>query len=258
MYEHISILKDEGRVVKKTRPDTAALEVELSQAAYNISQRSGRFITPRIIDSDVRQGIIVYEYLSGIRPLFELKQTPDKFKILVGRAANCLRDIHRMVRISDLSSIRFPEVPPDISDRKSFLHGDFNLENVQYDERNDRLVILDWSLTPLLESGRGNYGPVEWDVAWFLRSLFLTRPYHIRDLSLRRAAATLFVQAYFQGERTDHKCFVAFLSLCYDFSTPKLNPRISWHLYLRQWLCRTAFRNYISDVSKFIHDDTAG
>src|SRR5690606_3447657 len=125
-----------------------------------------------------------------------------------------------------------------------------NLENVQYDAIKDRLVVIDWSLSPLVISGRGTFGPIEWDVSWFIRSIFMTRPYHGLDLRLRRRAADLFLLTYFGDKQHIPRSISSFLSVCYDFCTPRRNPKISWHLYARQTLCRCAFHRYVNELNQ--------
>jgi hypothetical protein len=51
------------------------------------------------------------------------------------------------------------------------LHGDLNVQNVLVDMQNWSPVILDWSITPRLGI-EGTLGPREFDLAWFVRSMF--------------------------------------------------------------------------------------
>jgi hypothetical protein len=244
MYEHITILEQSNQVIKHTKPEIAALEFSLAQSAIRLT-KNGNFNTPAILSADLERGIIVYEYINGIKPLFDFRDDSELFTSLVKRAADALVYIHHELKTDSCIPIEFPKIDEGVPVPRAFLHGDFNLENVQYDEKNDRIFILDWSLTPLLKEKRGNYGAVFWDACWFIRSIFFTPPY-LFNYNSRRDAAIAFLKSYFKINSNGQlpESFAAFMALCYDFSTWSLNPKISWHLYVRQSVCRHYFKKF--------------
>jgi hypothetical protein len=255
MYEHITILKEKNQVIKETTPEVAFLESTLSKAAYALSQEVSNFKTPSILESDLAKGTIVYEYCHRIRPLFAFRSDHGLFLQLVTRAAHALFSIHCSLKAETRVPIEFPNISDGLDDHKAFLHGDFNLENVQYDQENDQIIIIDWSLTPLFKKGRGNYGAIHWDVCWFIRSIFFTPPHFGLDYSRRREASMRFLTTYFdlKGDQKFQPGLRTFLSLCYNFSTRDFNTQMAFHQYLRQSVCRRNFRRYSTEVEKYIH-----
>jgi aminoglycoside phosphotransferase (APT) family kinase protein len=141
------------------------------------------------------------ELLKSIRPLWiALRECHDRQK-LVSHVGRSLAVIHDQLRLPETLAVPLSEMWQLVGAKKAVLHGDFGIANIQVDVEDGCLAILDWSVAPWLGT-HGTIGPREFDLAWFIRSLFFAP--HRWDLHNRHAAgdAEVFLEGYFS--QTDY------------------------------------------------------
>lgn len=189
---HIRI--EEDTVVKHGNPDAIAAEAVKTRNAAEIAGQSCLFRVPELLDHDVENGVLVFERIRHFVPIAHPIAYGRMGTDLVNRCATALATIHQRLEIADQFRDELPSPLNGNEDDRVNLHGDFNTANIVYIAQTDDLVVLDWSLSPLL-GGRGTVGSACVDVAWFIQGLFVRPSTYI--LSRRPApCADLFLQAY--------------------------------------------------------------
>ncbi|MCZ6698414.1 MAG: hypothetical protein O7D94_05720 [Planctomycetota bacterium] len=167
-----------GNLVRKRgTPSLLSIEFVKTQKARVIGDQCGLFYVPRVIDFDERSGILDLELLPRVRTLHELAVTRDsRIPELMYKAGSALAIVHDHLRLDDESTHPLPREMMTHDNDCAFIHGDFTGGNIVLDEESGRLVILDWSVTPLL--GRSaTFGPRYFDLVWFVYYWFLARPW---------------------------------------------------------------------------------
>jgi len=197
--EHVRVV---GDIVRKTG-DSGFLEIECEKTAraHELGEESGLFLAPRVIRFDPDDGELDIERLSGLRSLGHLLNDEDKrLPSFVGKAGCALAAVHAGLRLpDDLTS----QLPGDWSTSQApscFLHGDFTLANIFVQEPTERLVILDWSSAPILDSPV-TVGPTWFDIHWFLYYLYQSMPLKPRQRARADELAETFCQEYLSRDK---------------------------------------------------------
>jgi hypothetical protein len=164
----------DNKVVKVGQSFLMSIETEKTRRAYEIGESSGLFRVPRVLTFDPTAGRLELELLTSIRPLRLVLRDCSDWKNLMARIGRSLAVIHNQLCLPPALAVPLSEAWQLANAERVVLHGDFGISNVQVDERDGHLVILDWSVMPMLGT-KGTVGPREFDVAWFIRDLFFVR-----------------------------------------------------------------------------------
>jgi hypothetical protein len=185
--------QEHGSVIKYIPPLKFENEVLANKSAYLLGEKSGLFYVPRILEENREQSWIKFEYIPGLTPLVDFLRSGDaRLSELLKKNGEILSFVHDNLHLGKIDPI------PDWFDcegRHVFLHGDFNLINTQYDIQNRRIVILDWSLSPIMGTS-GNWGVYYFDVAWMINTIFVFPPYMKFDYKYRKDLSDVFLKSY--------------------------------------------------------------
>lgn len=166
-----------GETVRKTgRPDLLAVEAAKTRQAFEIGKSSGLFYVPRVLRFDAQAGMLELERVEGLVRLIEMGVRKDKqLGELLKKAGQALAVIHKQLVLPDEMKHELPLEWMGGSGDNVFIHGDFDLSNVCFQERLGRLVILDWSAAPLLRR-TPVFGSRYFDILWFVSDAFSSAP----------------------------------------------------------------------------------
>lgn len=181
-------------IVKNVNPKNAILEAALTKAAHLLSQGCDFFYSPRILDCDLRNGILKLERIEGIISLADYLIHSDG-KDIIRKVARTLAFVHSRLEIPEELKRSVPQDWSGPDNDFVTLHGDFNLINVCCHVTSGRIVILDWSTGPALNFV-ATTGPRQLDIAHFIRSLLLQQRQVYRAFRLFYARTDDFLQAY--------------------------------------------------------------
>jgi hypothetical protein len=195
MNSGATISMDRGSIVKAAKYNELKEQVHVYQQVHALSKTSNLFITPRLLGYGMEDGSMEFEHLPAFQSLVECLDTAPRQRLLIEQVARSLAFVHRYGQL-DSEYIRYaPGTWRGCRNHCVLIHGDFNLINVGYDSQQNRVVILDWEVTPALNI-YFNMGTRYIDISYFLRSLLL------QQQSLCQAAfefsqqATWFLDAY--------------------------------------------------------------
>ena len=192
------IVDDKNGCIKKVyyKPDIWDLEFRTTIEARNLALQRGNFYVPIILDSDSSNLSITFEYIPNLIPIISLLTDPSNrkllFKIMI-QVGETLSVIHSNLTVP--GSIKPIPINIPCKSKEAFLHGDYNLMNIQLDVMRNRLVVLDWSFTPIVYPP-GNRGPIFWDISWMLNSIFSSQPLLKNDFSFRSQLAKKLLRSY--------------------------------------------------------------
>lgn len=241
-------------VTKQGLPDSTGMEAKMTRKAYELSRNCKTFRVPQVISYDSFTGELELELIENIKPIYTLLPgSNDMLKKIVSTAGECLALVHSELSFEKKDIIRIPGELDIDDDGKNdvFFHGDFNLSNVQYDFRDNSLVILDWSLTPLFGVS-ANYGPRYWDIAWMVNALFAFRPYKFFSrCNERRVLADIFLKSYFKSSKCeiDSELLSQYMHRVYLIFLKKAKQRLKWHKYLLQKNNRKQYGDYAKSLT---------
>lgn len=160
-------------VIKRGPPDAMILEAARTRAGFDLAGVAGLFRTPRVLRCE--GGLLELERIDDMIPMQRLLAQAPVSSSVWGRLGAVLASIHDCpalaVRGADDGAQRLPEPWRDKQTPEVPLHGDFDAGNLFYRERDDVIVVIDWSVTPML-GGRGAVGPRCFDVAFFVSGAF--------------------------------------------------------------------------------------
>ena len=176
-------------VIKQDLPELMSVEVEKTRKAREIGKACGLFRVPEVLDYDPDTGIAKLELIDRMQSIGSVLSHGKNCDDLIARVGKALATIHNELKLSSDMVIELPSVWEGPEKTNVFIHGDFNVMNVNYDVVNNELVILDWQMTEIWE-GRATSGTQYFDIMWFMQTLFhynLFRPIY---------SANIFLQGY--------------------------------------------------------------
>ena len=181
-------------------PSVIEIEYIKTNLASNISGETGLFNVPKILYYNKKDGVIDFEYLTHLKSLQNLISNKDNrlFKIFEN-LGTVLAIIHKNMELPYKYKKELPTEWSDSDTNKVFLHGDFTINNVCYHEPSEKLVILDWSTAPALDT-QITFGTKYFDIHWFICSMFtniLGFTFSIRTLKIY---ANAFINSYFEQQ----------------------------------------------------------
>jgi hypothetical protein len=185
-----------NRIIKTGSKARMKIEAAKLTSAYELGKRTGLFRSPRLIDSS-EDGTLVLEFVPGFRSAQVLAAYGSETHPFWAASGSALRTIHAYLDPQDCAAAPLPSLWNASSDSRCWLHGDYNLANVGYTLPYEGPVVLDWSLTPMLDSN-ATVGSPFFDLAWMLKSIFLL-PLRMQMARGLERKADRFLGAYFQG-----------------------------------------------------------
>ena len=177
LHRNRQVVLTPDRVAKLSEPAATRVELERTEHATGIADTTGGFSVPRIVDSDVDNGLIVFERLYNVEPLWITLARDSQQRQLLVRCGKALASIHntRIPEAWQAEKISGPWAFNQFNASASvLLHGDFNDWNVLVDRDTNGITIIDWATSDVCD-GSGIVGPPQFDVAWFIVSLFRHR-----------------------------------------------------------------------------------
>ena len=166
-----------GEIIRKTgEPGTLAIEAAKASMAFDIGKSCGLFYVPKIVNFDVKKGVLEFERLYDLVTLLDMAARKDErlFELLK-KAGQALAAVHEKLVLPEEMKHELPAEWMASPDENVFIHGDFAGFNLCFDESTGRLVILDWSSAPLL--GRNvTYGSRFFDIIWLVIFIFYGAP----------------------------------------------------------------------------------
>lgn len=188
-----------NRVIKKVSSSQIELEASMTMAAYRLAQSSGMFRVPKVIEFSKENERLTLEYIPNIKPLYLFMNDKEIMRKIMEKSGACLAFIHKNLKPDNEKISLFDKLNFTIENEQNcFLHGDYSLVNVQYDIHSGQLVIIDWSLTPLLNSS-ANFGSIYWDIGWHLIEIIAMPPYYLFRSNYRCELANIFLENYFKN-----------------------------------------------------------
>lgn len=164
----------EDRVIKRPGPTLGRIEYEKTRRARQIGDESGLFAVPRIRSFDEERGVIVFERILGSESIKAVLAAGRHPAELLDRLGRSLATVHERLALPDEAIIELPPAWRDADAPDAFIHGDFNVINVQYVASDDTLVLLDWATSDTI-SETATYGPVYFDLAVFVHTMMFRR-----------------------------------------------------------------------------------
>ncbi len=240
--------------VRKTGPvSTIAMEFAKTCRAAALGRKTRQFYVPRILHFDREAGVLEFERLHGWRRLGDLAlESHPCLEDMLKRTGQALAVIHSGLWLEEDKRIAFPAEWMAYKVDCAFLHGDYGPINIGLDLPTGRLVILDWSPTPYLQS-IATFGPRYFDLAWFVVSLHFTMATVVRRQWPARLVCDTFLKAYLSArcEILDRRLFSDFLAHAWRLLRSGMASRLSrrrWHKkpqgLVRELLSWARFRMY--------------
>lgn len=229
------------------------LEIEKTIKAYELSSTTNSFRVPKIVDYNLLEGWIGFEYFPQLSPLHTFFKNESQMADLIKRAGFCLGLIHNNLVLDEKDRVGLPgdALLGGLNNESAFLHGDFNLINVQYDSSVDQLVILDWSLSPYLEKD-ANWGPIYWDVGCMVRAILTMPLYYSNQGKMRSRMADIFLDSYIMHSnyKIKPKDFSRYCDQLFKLFSSKIMVNRNWYLYYNLLKSRQNFKAYLRKIAK--------
>ncbi len=220
-----------------------SLELVRHQEAYQLARSTRQFRVPKVIEHDALANSITFERIGGLCHLHDERFGSDETKRLLVRAARTLATIHNLQHSDGLRKILYRKskhlvLSPNV------VHGDFAINNIEYNPSNDELVIFDWSLAAWVLPVPLHYLPYL-DLCNLINSIFIRRI--LAKPKIRKAeenAEAVFVSYLesFEGDfdvKIFAECFAKFSSsyVKFFFKMPKRERRN----YFLRFIYRAAY-----------------
>jgi hypothetical protein len=195
MNASTTISTDRSIIVKAAKYNELKAQVHVYQQVYNLAKTSNLFVTPELLDYDLEGGSMEFKCLPAFQSLVECLDTSDSPRSLIEQVARSLAYVHLYGQL-DPEYVRYaPGTWRGCRNHCVLIHGDFNLVNAGYDPQQNRVVILDWEVTPSLNI-YFNMGSRYLDLSCFLRSLLLQQQSICQGVMEFSQRATWFMDAY--------------------------------------------------------------
>ncbi len=183
-------------VIKRGAPGAMAREAQRTRAAYELAASSGLFRTPQVVRYEA--GTLELERIDGMTPMQRLLAQAPASSSVWARLGAVLAAIHGCSALAACDADQAPERLPEAwriaGAPEAPLHGDFDAGNLFYREDDDVIVVIDWSVSPMLD-GVGVIGPRCFDVAFFVSGAFFLARRLVRRRGIEEKLRR-FVAAY--------------------------------------------------------------
>jgi len=212
-------------------------ELEMTLKAKELSDRSGLFYVPNVVD--YTKDKLIFELLAcntSLRAYF-LKSTKtfsmskdnlvDIRKVFFN-VGLVLGEIHSNNQVFLGVKKKYLDLEFNINESDNvYLHGDFSISNVLYDVNLKRISVIDWSLSQLFSSP-ANYGPRYWDLTFFISTFFYASLSTYYSYKLREILVREFLLGYLEKTQIDRNIFSNNLGqFIYQFNTYELYDKMN-------------------------------
>jgi len=253
MKKNIIIDLKNNTFLKRVSTDNILLEIESSTFAYHVSQKTNLFKVPNILDYNKKEGWIKFEFINNIHPLKDVLHNHNELVELIPKIGKCLAFIHNNFQLNEKVELPLEINLPDQKNSFVFLHGDFNLNNVQYRVCDKEIFIIDWALTPLFPKS-ANWGTFYWDICWMINSIIAEYPLNFYRNKYREQLAILFIINYMKHStlKIEKEILGNYLYRLSNIFKNKSKSRYHWSKYLSQWKNRDNLRIFSKKIHEFL------
>lgn len=194
----VTLDKERNRVLKSGPTQILELEALMTHKAYEVSQKHANFRVPKVFSFNASLGILEMEYIPDISPLRFMLYEKASLTDFLQKTAQAIFIIHENVCLENEEIVFLPNDFMDDACLNTAIHGDFTLDNVQYDVNNGTIVLIDWSFCPKFHIP-ANYGSRFFDLAFMVNSIFSSPPYSFIFCQKERFSPALkFIDSYFK------------------------------------------------------------
>lgn len=199
-------------------------ELEMSTVAYELSQSTDLFDSLLIKSVDSSKQTIEFELLKNYSTIREhyIKnakygasvQQFNHLKLLFQRLGKSLSLIHTgIAKFKAVEKRGFPEkfFKQEFGEDLVYIHGDFTMRNILYIEEIEKLLIIDWSTSPIFNFS-ANYGPRYWDLSFFISSFYLFSFTTLLSYKSKQELVSAFLSSYLENLNIEKKTFLEKLS----------------------------------------------
>lgn len=234
-------------VIKQDLPELMSVEVEKTRKAHEIGKASGLFRVPEVLDYDPVTGIAKLERINNIQSIRYILSHGKDCDDLIAHIGKALATIHNELKLPSDMVIELPPAWKGSEKTRVFIHGDFNIMNVNYDVNNDKLIILDWQMTKVW-GGRATLGTQFFDVTWFIHTMFFQPFYKIGFARPVAHWATIFLREYINSSKYlyDECLFRSYLRNGIKNVTRSNKNRMSWDRFMFYYPALIRFRLFIN------------
>lgn len=190
-----AVVLQETSVIKKANPLHAMTEVAVTEAASNMAIASGLFYVPLVRRQELTTGTIELERITGLVSFRERFAAGTENLDLLHKVGRALAYTHMHLKLPETLKFRVP-LDWECEDKDLVcLHGDFNINNVCYQQEQDRLVVLDWASAGVLSRGK-TVGSRYFDLGKFLRSLLCQQRNLLDSIANFNKRASALLEGY--------------------------------------------------------------
>jgi hypothetical protein len=196
MKSHITISDD--IVIKTGEPKAMLIEVEKTLKAREIAEGCGLFTVPKVLDFDESAGQAKFEFIPDLLNIRDVVASEESSKPLMRTIGASLAVIHKNLTLPEEMKLPLPQ-DYRCEGFEAFLHCDFGLANVRINSDGQRIVIIDWQISPRL-GAPATYGTRFFDLMWFIYDLFY-RPVGRKRYAMAVPAEPMareFLNGYFE------------------------------------------------------------
>lgn len=209
-------------------------ERDMSFGAYELGKSTELFDTPAILKVDADKCEIEFELITQCTTLRKYyinnsrfgttSEQLSHFKYLFHSLGKSLFFIHSGNAFFDkIQKRKFPDgfFKGDFKTDLVYIHADFTMRNILYNQENDKLFIIDWNISPVYNFS-ANYGPRYWDLSFFISSFFLFSFTTFFSFQQKNELAKAFLQGYLETINIDKNIFLQNLKrfmLSYNYYT---------------------------------------
>lgn len=190
----ITIDSDKGTFSKRFPEDQYPAMLDKFQKLNEIDISSERVLVPQLIGSDDDNYTLIFQFIEGLNPIRNYL-LDEKMSNIIERVAKGIAVFHKTLKLNLEFQTKLPAPFDNYKDDCAYLHLDFNLVNVQYNEDEDKIYFVDWEMSPLL-GGKSNYGTIYYDLAYFVYQIYNSPPYIFTSSSKKDVLVDRFLKAY--------------------------------------------------------------
>lgn len=191
--------------LKSIPPTKFQIELDMSVAGHKLGNASNLFYAPKVVSFDSKKSSIDFERIEGATDLrvefIRLLRKPQRsnsfieLKSMMTDAAKIIASIHEDTKIFSHIEKREGSYENMFTDNEVYLHGDFTLRNLLLDTSSKSYYLVDWSSSALLTKPI-NYGPLYWDLTFFISEIFFYSYSTFFSYAKRSSLAIVFIDQY--------------------------------------------------------------
>ena len=168
---------EDGEIVKRQTPSLSAMEHFRTLAGQRVALETGLFVVPKILSFDESEGIIRFERIRTMVPLYAALCRHTDAEQLISITGVALAAIHMKLEVPH-DAVRIQDADYEIEQpyKPVPLHGDFGTVNIFATEDLGGIIIIDWMNAHWRPGIDASMGPAAIDLGAFLITLFYRRP----------------------------------------------------------------------------------